>query len=239
MHDVIHHLPWDSSFFAMKVGRCILSAPEALVALLDEAQREDYSLLYLESPYQFSNQVVGAYSLLDVGGQVRYGKNLSILSQQAEPDPLICPCGPQDICPDICELAYLSGQLSRFRVDFYLPAGSFERLYQTWLLKSLESRSPQAAVYAFRVDGKPVGLITSEWEYDLCRIGLLAVNPLFQGQGIASALIRQLESLCAQSNGRFLEVKTQLVNHQARALYHKSSFQELASSRLYHAHRLR
>jgi dTDP-4-amino-4,6-dideoxy-D-galactose acyltransferase len=238
MHDVIHHLPWDSSFFALKTGRCILSSPESLTALFEEAEQQDYSLLYLEVQHQLKNQVVGAYSLLDVGGQIRYGKDLSFLRQQAEPDPLVCLCSPEDICQDLSELAYLSGQLSRFKIDPDMPAGSFERLYQVWLLKSLERRTSEA-VYTFRIDGKPVGLITSVWESGLCRIGLLAVSPLFQGQGIASALIRHVEFLCTQASINFLEVKTQLVNHQARALYRKRSFRELASSHLYHAHRLR
>lgn len=235
--DLIHALAWDSSFFTQKVGRCMLADPQSLSGLIKQAEHQSYSLLYLESPHELQDQPVGSFSLLDVGGQIKFAKKLLATDKHMVTDDRICPCALQDICPDICDLAYLSGSLSRFRVDPALPQGSFERLYQAWLLKTLDCM-PMGSVHAYRVEGQPVGLITCEWDESTCSIGLLAVHPLWQGQGIGTKLIRQAESLCNQNNIRCLEVKTQIVNLEARGLYLKNSFREVSRTHLYHAHLL-
>jgi dTDP-4-amino-4,6-dideoxy-D-galactose acyltransferase len=235
MAERIDLLAWDSSFFAQKVGRCTLAHPQQLPDLMHEAESRGYSLLYIESQHILVGHCALPFSLLDVGGQIRYAKNLLPLQQVPRPDAHIVSCSRHDLHGDVLSLAYLSGSLSRFRSDKNLPAGSFERLYRSWLLKTLE-RLSTGAVYIYRVSGQPVGLITSEWDNGVCTIGLLAVHPSWQGQGIATRLIHHVESLCFQNDLRRLEVKTQLINIGARALYAKNSFSESEQSRLYHAH---
>ncbi len=235
MIDGIYALAWDSSFFTQKVGQCKLADPQLLSGLMQEAGRQGYSLLYIESQHNLTGQSTGCFSLLDVGGRIKYVKKLLPSSGFTSANTQIFSCSLQDINSDILDLAYLSGSLSRFRVDPALPSGSFEKLYQAWLLQTLECM-PMGAVYAYLVEGRPVGLITSEWDQTTCTIGLLAVHPSWQGMGIATKLIHQVESLCFRNNLQCLEVKTQLVNISARALYVKNSFSELERAYLYHAH---
>lgn len=235
MAERIDLLAWDSSFFAQKVGRCTLAHPQQLPGLMHEAESQGYSLLYIESQHSLVGHCALPFSLLDVGGQIRYAKNLLPPQQVPRQDAHIVSCSRHDLHEDVLSLAYLSGSLSRFRSDKNLPAGSFERLYRAWLLKTLE-RLSTGAVYIYRLSGQPVGLITSEWDNGVCTIGLLAVHPSWQGQGIATRLIHHVESLCFQNDLRRLEVKTQLINIGARALYAKNSFSESEQSHLYHAH---
>lgn len=235
MVERIDLLAWDSSFFAQKVGRCTLAHPQMLPDLMREAECQGFSLLYIKSQHNLAEHCALPFSLLDVGGQIMYAKNILPPQQAPRADAHIVSCSRCDLHADILNLAYLSGRLSRFRLDKDLPAGSFERLYQAWLLKTLEQLS-SGAVYIYRVSGQSVGLITTEWDNDVCTIGLLAVHPSWQGQGIATRLIHHVESLCFQNNLRRLEVKTQLVNTGARALYVKNSFSESEQSHLYHAH---
>lgn len=235
MAERINHLAWDSSFFAQKVGRCLLVHPQELPGLMCEAKSQGYSILYIESQHSLVAHCALPFSLLDVGGQIRYAKNLLPLHQDPRADAHIVSCSRHDLHADILNLAYLSGSLSRFRTDKNLPVGSFERLYRAWLLKTL-GRLSTGGVYIYRVSDQPVGLITSEWDNCVCTIGLLAVHPSWQGQGIATRLIHHVESLCFQNDLRRLEVKTQLVNLGARALYVRNSFSELEQSYLYHAH---
>ena len=79
-------------------------------------------------------------------------------------------------------------------------------------------------------------MITTECIGSICSIGLLAVHPSFQGRGIASRLIKQVESQCLTKGVLSLEVKTQLSNLSAQHLYLKNNFFESQRSFLYHAH---
>ena len=68
--------------------------------------------------------------------------------------------------------------------------------------------------------------------------GLLAVHPSFQGRGIGSRLIKQVESQCLKQGVVSLEVQTQLSNLSAQHLYLKNNFAESRRTFLYHAHTL-
>ena len=92
---------------------------------------------------------------------------------------------------DIIELAYLSGQLSRFCVDSWLPPGSFKDLYKAWITKIL-AQIPLTSVYACYQDGSAIGMITSQCIGDVCSIGLLAVHPSFQGEALVHGLLSKL-----------------------------------------------
>jgi dTDP-4-amino-4,6-dideoxy-D-galactose acyltransferase len=141
----------------------------------------------------------------------------------------------QKVSSDIVELAYLSGHLSRFRIDPWLPSGIFEELYKTWVARTI-AQAPKTQIHIYHRDSKAVGLITTEQIRDTCAMGLLAVHPSYQGLGIATQLIKTVENLCAR-NGTFnLEVKTQATNGKAQSLYIKNSFAETHRTYLYHAH---
>ncbi|MFN7901027.1 MAG: GNAT family N-acetyltransferase [Synechococcaceae cyanobacterium] len=177
------------------------------------------------------------FSLLDVGGQVKYLKTQTSFRSQDDHQARIAPYTETEVNSDILSLVYLSGHLSRFRIDPFLPVGSFERLYRTWIANTLE-RAPRATIVASYAEGRAVGMITAEWDQDTCSIGLLAVNPSYQGLGIGTQLLKHVERLSADKNIFSLEVKTQLSNTGAQTLYLKNAFSEVHRTFLYHAHLL-
>lgn len=236
MFEPIELLAWDSQFFGKRVGRLILRADTALEEPLQYANQLGYELLYIYRPIAIEESFIGKYALLDVGGHITFSENFSgYRFNETKPVLEISEFQLDILTPELLEIAFLSGNLSRFKLDPSLPTGSFEKLYETWLTKTLNNR-PESAIYTYQSDGRIVGLITAEWHEAKCTIGLLAVLQTYRGLGIATALIRHVKDICITNKVDSIEVKTQLSNTSARALYLKNSFTEHDRSFLYHAH---
>ncbi len=238
MFEPIEFLTWDSQFFGRRVGRLNLKLVTTLDELLQSADQQRYDLLYVYSPIPIEESLIGQYALLDVGGHITFTNDLSSHSiEEVNPMPEICRYELDTITPELLEIAFLSGHLSRFKIDPSLPVGSFQRLYETWLANTLENR-PRTAIYTYIYDDRIIGLVTTEWHDSKCTIGLLAVLQSYQGRRIATKLIRCVQNICITNKIFSIEVKTQLTNEIARTLYLKNSFFERERSFLYHAHNL-
>ena len=236
MSKSIEFLAWDSEFFGRRVARLKVQSTKALDRLIQTARERRYELLYIYSSFPIENYVTGGYALLDVGGHITFAKSLSSYSpKEIKPMEEISQFQLDTLTQELLEIAFLSGHLSRFKIDSSLPAGSFESLYETWLANAQKIR-PESAIYIYHCDHRIAGLITSEIHGPKCNIGLLAVSQSYQGKGIATRLITYLQGICFQNQVSSVEVKTQLANKPARALYIRNSFTELERSFLYHAH---
>jgi dTDP-4-amino-4,6-dideoxy-D-galactose acyltransferase len=131
-------------------------------------------------------------------------------------------------------LALLSGQQSRFRTDHRLPKGSFERLYQQWLVNSLQDQ--KSSVLISGKEHAPDGLITVAWGQSQAVIGLLAVRQAVQGAGIGSRLLNAVDGEAVRHGARELAVKTQGINQRACSLYLRNGYRETERYELYHFH---
>ena len=236
MPNLIEPLAWDSKFFNRLVGRLKLKSVIDLGSMLQLAKQQGYELLYIYSPTRIRELVVSGYKLLDVGGHISFEKELTNLGHNLTGSvPELCQYKLDIPTSELLELAFLSGVSSRFKIDPLLPAGNFESLYKLWLENSLKNR-PKTMICTYRSDGRDVGLITLELHDFKCSIDLLAVSQSYQGKGIASKMIRYAQEVCIRNKLSSLEVKTQLSNSPAKALYMKNSFVESECSFLYHGH---
>ena len=236
MTDIISHLEWDSEFFGKRVGSLSFATGKSLDGLLQNASKQGYKLLYVYSHSAIQQSLSSSFSLLDVGGQILFTKSiprktyLNIASHSE-----ITEYMEKDFTPELLHIAFLSGHLSRFRIDPMIPTNSFERLYEIWLRNTL-NRQPNAGIFTYTAEGKLAGLISAEWDQLKCTIGLLAVLPTHEGLGMGSKLLKHIELLCVAKGIGRIEVKTQLSNAKARSLYLKNFFKEHNRSFLYHGH---
>lgn len=236
MSEPSEFLTWDSQHFGKRVGRLNLKSATALDEILQLAYQQRYEILYIYSPVPIGKPLIGGYALLDVGGHITFRKNLSEHNaEKVKSVSEICEYLLDTPTPELLEIAFLSGHLSRFKIDQSLPEGSFKRLYETWLAKSLGNH-PNAGIYTYEADDRTAGLVTVDWNSSMCTIGLLAVLESYQGRSIATKLINYVERACNVRKVTSIEVKTQLSNASARTLYIKNSFTEKDRSFLYHAH---
>lgn len=239
MGETAEHLPWDSQFFGKRVGRLNIQANNGLDRALRTSHQDNFELIYIYSPIAIGRTSIGQFSLSDVGGHIAFTKDLSTFKLD-EPSlvPEIDEHQGNTLSPELLELAFLSGHLSRFRVDPSLPIGSFERLYENWLAKTLKNR-PRTAIYTYQLSRKAAGFATVSWNDLKCTIDLLGVSRPHQGHGIATKLIQHITKTCINNKVNIIEVKTQLSNAAARALYLKNLFTAHGQSCLYHAHNLK
>lgn len=239
MTNVVSFLKWDSKFFVKKVGSINIDlCRESIADVFKLADKHGYELLYVYSSNPIQESVLGNFSLIDVGGHITYDKKIignSLASGVYSSNIILyTKCEPTT---HLLELAFLSGHLSRFKIDPLLSSSSFKTLYETWIRKSIQDKNC-TDVYIYEIDGCSAGLVSAEWSESHCTIGLLAVLPACQGQGIASSLLRHVEQACMMKGIDTIEVKTQLSNINAQMLYLKNSFCERTRSFLYHGHRV-
>lgn len=235
---MIDLLNWDSAFFGFKTGRYQCLDHSELADLVPFAMQAGYQLLYLFSKTPIDTLAVSHGRLLDVGGQLTYCKQLQPSARLAQPmaiESLVVPYTAKQPNERLLELAFLSGHLSRFRVDPWLPKGSFEGLYKRWLQNNLEDEKT-SRVYIVGPEPKPLGLLTASWRIGYGTIDLLAVHSEAQGQGIGSQLLAYVEN-DALSNGldRIL-VKTQMINEKAKQAYARNQYSSTEELYVYHLH---
>lgn len=236
--NVVEFLPWDSDFFDFKTGKMTCIDALGIDDILAIGQTEAYKLLYIFSSNPIEVPYSGSCRLLDVGGQVTYRKRLRqgqhIQEKTSVTSRVTRYRGAHDNNA-LIDLAYLSGKLSRFRVDPLLPSGSFERLYSLWLLNSLRDEE-LCCVLTAGPGVNPDGMLTATWKKDSATIDLLAVREDAQCRGIGSALMSHLEHEALGRDVTQLFVKTQMINRGARRAYERNGYILTESSYVYHIH---
>jgi dTDP-4-amino-4,6-dideoxy-D-galactose acyltransferase len=132
------------------------------------------------------------------------------------------------------DLVYLSGHLSRFKIDINFPLGSFEKLYLKWIENSVYSEIYKVLVY--RINEEIIAFITLELpeESIFAKIGLIAVKPNYQGLGLGKKLIKFAERIAYKSEKQILQVVTQGTNLQAIKAYENYGFSLRNTTNIYH-----
>lgn len=229
MSEGINHLPWDSTFFGLPIGRFDIEHPEDWSKLQDEMICDNtYHLLYIFDHTGSQTPLPGA-ALIDT--KVIYEKSLP---------PALFPLCPEihfyrGTAPDadLYSLALVSGKYSRYKMDDHFPRGSYERLYKKWIENSVMGKLADVVLY-YAESGKKLGMVTVRLQECLGSIGLIAVDPAHQGRGIATSLIRAAENWLLENGGQRMQVATQANNIAACSLYEKNGFKKISSTDIYH-----
>jgi dTDP-4-amino-4,6-dideoxy-D-galactose acyltransferase len=125
---------------------------------------------------------------------------------------------------ELCTLAFLSGQYSRFKCDPKLDQSYFEKLYIQWVKNSISDGVSKGLFY-IKVDDFMAGFVTYTINHLEATIGLIAVDPAVQGQGIGGQLIQHLTTFLNENGVLKIFVTTQIQNQQAISFYKKMGFE--------------
>ena len=227
-------LAWDSQFLGFGVGRVVLppGAAGGLAQLRAQARAQGLRLLYLlldpaDAP--------GAAAVQRAGGRLVDRK--VVLQRPVAGPPPACPPAvqPAGPCgPDLEELAWQSGEYSRFRRDPGFAPGVFERLYSQWLRASLAGELARAVWACHAPDGRPTGLLTLQPAGEVATIGLLGVRAGARGQGRGQALLQAARHSARQWHCTQLRVTTQLDNDRACRFYAAAGFVPVHCEHVFH-----
>lgn len=226
------HLDWDSNFFKKKIGRLDITSADKFFdidACMQSKKNEGYKLIYVFTPCEYEIHQSPKYKLVDK--KVVYEINLAQLhdsyfdykSQYVEKYE-------GSVTDDLYELAYTSGQYSRFKLDSFFENAAFYNLYKKWI----ENAVADEAVFVYKNNYKEEGLITLNYKRDEGVIGLFAVKPKTQCKGIGRALIQHVYSELLNKQIYILSVATQMENKKACAFYKACGMKQRVVTNIYH-----
>ncbi|TLU75038.1 dTDP-4-amino-4,6-dideoxy-D-galactose acyltransferase [Mannheimia varigena] len=186
---------WLSDFF----GREIIQAkvPAEDVAQIEQLQQQGF---------QF------------VEGEIEFALELANFS------PKMTACTPAELS-DLAELKSLFGSAfpnSRFRSPYFSRQEN-QRFYQKWIETAVKGEFDDICLVQKNAQEQIQGGVTVRLEqHQHAKIGLLAVVPNFQKQGIGSALLHTAASWAKQQNAKQLKIATQTNNLAAIRLYQRA-----------------
>lgn len=215
----VEYLDWDSKFFKKKIGKIVLNDNV-------EFDRLDYDLIYV-----FSDDGNLKYNLVD---KKTYFIIDDLKETSCNEDIIDFFSEDSNSLEEIRLLAIQSGIHSRFRVDKKFDNKDYQKLYQTWIDKSI-SKELAIEVLVKKINSKIVGFTTiNKKTNELADIGLVAVDENFRGRGIGKELIKKTISYAKSLGFSRLQVVTQLDNISATSLYKNTGFKINKIEYIYH-----
>lgn len=214
-------LNWESEHFGYPCAELQLKSGELPPKELDS---QPYSLIVIRS-----NSPLEGHASLLVDEKVTYAKEIREFQFQNDGEEIT----RKKASPSLLALTFEAGKDSRFLKDQNFSNGEFQTLYSKWLENSLNGEMANA-VYVTGTYSRPSGMITLKYSGDQGIIGLIAVDPQRQGQGLGKKLMAWCEFKCLKEGVRNLKVSTQRSNTQACNFYQKCGFQLSTNEYIYH-----
>lgn len=228
MIDILNIVPlkWDSDFFGISIGLVDTSQipGQNFQDWKKAIKKSNFDLIYIFCNTKYSSENVCYYlpEAKHVDGKTTYVKNIENAFINDEDLKNICPV--TQINTYLYKIVIQIGEYSRFATDKKFPKGSYERLYNTWLEKSIE-RIICDEVFAWTdITQKELGLITLGSKKGRMDIGLIGVEKEARGKGIAGKLLLKAEKYALEKGFKQLQVVTQDRNKPACSLYEKHGF---------------
>lgn len=232
----VQPLAWDSEWLGFPVAR-FEAGPAGTAAEVAAAvawcRGAGIRLLYLV----LSPAAVGAATAARAVGAALVDVKLTY-AQAVVPTPVrlaglpvgvsVAPAGA--LTRPLEELAWQSGEYSRFRRDARIGTRAFEELYTCWLGQTLE----RGIVWAASVAGEPVGLLAFDVRAGQASIELLAVAPQARRQHIGQYLVQAALDEARRRGQGALRVVTQGANQPARSFYERCGFRLRHTEPYYH-----
>jgi dTDP-4-amino-4,6-dideoxy-D-galactose acyltransferase len=224
-------LNWDSEFFEISVAQIKINNQTPLTII---EGRKDLDLVYInsDSPIDIPNNI--SYQ----GTKVEFRKKLDQ------------PIGDIDVNIqnidilyfkkhriELQNIAYTSGEHSRFYLDTHLDKSKFFQLYDKWLENAIYKLHDN--VFLVHIDSNtntPTGILTGRIDNvsHKSKIGLFAVKKEYQGLGIGKSMLLQFEKLAFDSNQIEITIPTQHENAGACQFYCKMNYLISKTEYIYH-----
>ncbi len=218
----IESLKWDSEFFGYPVGILNLGAFD-----MDEQQllvdSKRFKLVYVTS-----NNPQGS-SLLSCGDSKKVFAKLPT-DQGIDASVVEMPIEKMD---DAVRIGLQSGLWSRFALDPGFCSNEFERLYRTWVERSVTHEIAYKTLTVME-EGEPTGILTLSGKADHeSSIGLFSVDSEYRGKGIGKSLLKAADTLSFKRGDSRLTVATQGKNSAACEVYQRFGFELISETYIY------
>lgn len=237
---LVQLLEWDSNFLGFPVGQLVAQElhTTGLAALVDESRTNGIRLIYMRVNPTDTAMAAAAHQtgarLVDRKMTFARETDLSILAGQETESGDDSIFSTTTFTSELEELAWQSGEFSRFRRDGRFAAGFFKNLYTQWLRASLTGELARVVLAYPSPKGEEVGLLTLGQQEGLAIIGLLAVAGANRGQGIGQQLVEAARQQAQRWGCPTLQVVTQRDNEPACRFYARCGFELVREEHIYH-----
>ena len=220
---MIKHLPWDSDFFEIKIASVDASHEVADIDL------QEFDMFY--SFHSNENKVFANFQPSFREHKIIFEKLLGQI-KDVDADIRSVDDNFKDVST-LQDLAYESGKHSRFKLDGNFAERQFKNLYNLWITNSLSRQFANDVLVIYQND-KIGGFVTYKINQEIATIGLIAVLPEFQGQGLGSKLLQRVEYLLFKKEVEKLQIPTQQENLDACGFYTKKGYSILSITPITH-----
>ena len=230
-------LAWDSEWLGFPVARLVVGADGSATAVsttMAQCRASGIKLLYLlanpaDPAASAAAQAAGGW-LADV--RLTYRLLLASGTALAPLQPGIALAMVTEFTPSLEELAWRSGEYSRFRRDARIGDMAFRALYTRWLHQVLADGLVWVATTE---NEKMAGMLAFEArDHETASIALLAVAPTARRQHVGQCLVQMAQQQARHQGCTELRVVTQGVNQPARQFYEQCGFKLLRTEHYYH-----
>lgn len=225
---MLQYLPWDSHCFGYKVGE-IRPMHNDFEQVIQQARQEGFRLLYLKANPEdkLINTLAQSYGGVLVDEKVTFTRTLP----DHIPDSKAVLYQSNELHPELLHLAIQSGAFSRFRVDKNFRNNEYEKLYTAWISNSIRKEIAKEIII-YEKNNQIVGLLTIALQAD--KVGLVAVEPAYQRQGIGRELFWKAFALAKCWNVSHLQLVVQKANTKACLFYQNIGFEIQKTENTYH-----
>lgn len=212
--NILTMLPWDSNHFGIRVAethwqqRSVISPAE-----LAQWKKLHVDLVYIRSNNPLHIDTALTAQVFCTDNRITFRRPVT---ETALPEN-ITEASIQS--PELLfDLAILAGTHSRFFNDPNIPKEKAEDLYRQWIKNELQSDGNDR-VFQYNMEHIAAGCVSFAQQNSDVRIGLIAVLPQWQKQGIGRKLLDAVMHHAHKENAITLSVVTQASNLAAVQLY--------------------
>ncbi len=231
-------LDWDSKFFHKRIGKIDVEPGDTeseIQNLISEHRHIELFYIFdsVDRRLKLSEKNLG-YKLVDI--KIIYQltlKNSNKSPTQFDSKVNIEEYSFSDTSVELENLAYQSGEFSRFKTDSSFPEMDFFRLYKEWIDGSVSKRLADK-IYISTNRKQIVGMVTVKFNQDQAHIGLIAVRKDYRGINVGTQLIEHVRSESKQRNILNIFVATQRQNESACRFYERNGFLIHSVTHIYH-----
>lgn len=232
-------LSWDSQLFGFNVAKILIIEPTLsdFNKTFNKMREQKVKLAYWQTSLSFNLQkeISTRYNGLFVDLKTTYSKMLSpnVNDVNIKTDKKVTPFSGDSLDNRMYDITLQCGEHSRFRVDPKISYPVFEKLYNTWIEKSV-SKELADDILLYKINNRTAGLITVYVKESAGYIGLIGVDEQFRGQGVGQKLIEAADIYFRKARCKSVDVVTQGLNAAACALYEKTGFTVKSQTNFYH-----
>ncbi|MGX2950618.1 dTDP-4-amino-4,6-dideoxy-D-galactose acyltransferase [Ursidibacter sp. B-7004-1] len=212
---------WESDFFGREIYQIYLDelipTKDINIPLFHQATSGD--ILYqakILSTDLAKIDFLQAQGFRFVQGEMIFQLDLAKYTKDLTAFPSCRLATAQDL-PTLKSLVATAFPNSRFRPPYFTQAEN-QRFYQQWIENAVKGEFDDLCLIAEQ-NGELQGAVSLRYNGEQAKIGLLAVSPEHQQQGVGKRLLHSAILQAKAQNTTQLEITTQLNNPQAIGLY--------------------